>query len=150
MFGRITIVAALALASAASAVAAMKPEIVIGYRQSAMTMMGWNFAPMGAMVKGRIPFDAKAFAKHADRVAFLAPQVLEGFAKGSDKGAKTAAKADIWTHFDDFQSKVDDLVRQSKMLSEVATTGDEAKMKEQFKKVGEACKSCHDKYKEKE
>ena len=77
----------------------------------------------------------------------LAPQVLEGFAKGSDKGAETDAKPEIWTHFEDFQSKWNDLVSESKTLSEVAKTGDEAKMKGQFKKVGGACKACHDKYK---
>lgn len=133
---------------AVTAAAQMKPDAVIGYRRSAMTMIGWNFGPMNAMVKGKIAFDAKEFAKHAERVQFLAPQVLEGFAKGSDKGAETDAKPEIWTHFDDFRSKFNDLVEQSKTLAEVATGGDEAKMKEQFKKLGGACKACHDKYKQ--
>jgi cytochrome c556 len=150
MFQRIAILAALALATAATAVAAMKPEIVIGYRQSAMTMIGWNFGPMAAMAKGKIPFDAKEFAKHADRIAFLTPQVLEGFAKGSDTGADTAAKPDVWTHFDDFQSKLNDLIDASKALSDVAKTGDQARMTAQFKKLGDACKACHDKYKKKD
>jgi len=150
MFQRITILAVLALATMAGAFAAMKPEVVIAYRQSAMTMIGWNFGPMGAMAKGKIPFDAKEFAKHADRVAFLAPQVLEGFAKGSDKGAETAAKPEIWTHFDDFQSRLDDLINESKTLSEVARSGDEAKMKDQLKKLGGACKACHDDFKKKD
>ena len=148
MFRRTALFAAIALGSAATAVAQMKPEVVIDYRQSVMTIIGWNFGPMGAMVKGKIPFDAKEFAKHAERVAMMAPQALEGFAKGSDKGAKTSAKEDIWTHFDDFQSKLDDLVRESRTLADVSKTGDEAKMKELFKKVGGACKACHDKYKE--
>jgi len=33
-------------------------------------------------------------------------------------------------------------------MSEVAKGGDEAKMKEQFKKLGGTCKACHDKYKQ--
>ncbi len=144
---RIVLCVTLALGFAATAVAEMKPDVVIGYRRSVMTMVGWNFSPMSAMVKGKIPFDAKEFAKHADRIAFLAPQALEGFAKGSDKGAETDAKAEIWTHFDDFQSKLNDLISESKTLSDVANTGDEAKMKDQFKKLGGACKACHDKYK---
>jgi len=133
---------------AATAVAQMKPDVVIGYRRIVMTMVGWNFGPMAAMVKGKIPFDAKAFAEHAERVAFLAPQALEGFAKGSDKGAETDAKPDIWINFEDFKSKLTDLINESKTLSDVAKTGDEAKMKEQFKKVGGTCKACHDKYKQ--
>ena len=147
MLARVAAVAVLA-AVAATASAQMKPDVVIEYRRSAMTMIGWNFGPMSAMVKGKIAFDAKEFAKHAERIAGLAPQVLEGFAKGSDKGAETDAKPDIWTHFDDFKSKLDDLIEQSKALSEVAQGGDEAKMKEQFKKLGGACKACHDKYKQ--
>jgi cytochrome c556 len=148
MIRRITITAALTLGLAATAIAQKKPEEVIDYRRAAMTMVGWNFSPMSAMVKGKIPFDAKEFARHAERIAGITPQVLEGFAKGSDKGAETDAKADIWTHFDDFQSKLNDLVNESKTMSEVARTGDEAKMKEQFKKLGGTCKACHDKYKQ--
>jgi cytochrome c556 len=147
MIPRLAVFAVGAAAVAASTVAQMKPDVVIEYRRSAMTMIGWNFSPMSAMVKGKIAFDAKEFAKHAARIQFIAPQVLEGFAKGSDKGAETDAKPEIWTHFDDFQSKLNDLVEQSKSLAEVSATGDEAKMKEQFKKLGGACKACHDKYK---
>jgi cytochrome c556 len=148
MTTRIAVLALALAATAATALAQMKPDVVIAYRRSAMTMIGWNFGPMSAMVKGKIAFDPKEFAKHAARIEFLAPQVLEGFAKGSDQGAETDAKADIWTHFDDFKSKLDDLVEQSRALSDVAKTGDEAKMKDQFKKLGGACKACHDKYKQ--
>jgi len=142
------IAALIAACVATTAFAQMKPEVVIDYRQSVMTMIGWNFGPMVAMVKGKIPFDAKEFSRRADRVAFLAPQALEGFAEGSDKakGIDTDAKPEIWTHFDDFKSKLSDLVNETKVLSEVAQGGDEARMKEQFKKVGGACKACHDKY----
>ena len=124
----------------------IKPETVIHYRQSAMAMIGWNFSPLGAMVKGKTPFDAREFSRRADRLEFLGPQLLEGFTQGSDSGAETDAKAEIWTDFDDFQVKLNDYVKESKKLAEVARNGSEAEMKEQFKKTAEACKSCHDKY----
>lgn len=148
MIFRVAVLAVSVTAVAASAVAQKKSDEVIEYRRSVMTMVGWNFSPMNAMVKGKITFDAKEFGQHAERIQFLAPQALEGFAKGSDKGAETDAKPEIWTHFEDFKSKLNDLVEQSKTMSEVAKTGDEAKMKEQFKKLGGACKACHDKYKQ--
>jgi cytochrome c556 len=129
------------------AYAQQKPEAVIHYRQSVMTLIGWNFAPMSAMVKGKLAWDAKQFAMHADRIATLAPQAPEGFAKGSDKGAETDAKPEIWANPEDFQTKLNGLADESKALSEVAHGGDEAKMKEQFKKLAGACKACHDKYK---
>jgi cytochrome c556 len=124
----------------------IKPERVIHYRQSAMAMIGWNFAPLGTMVKGKTPFDAREFSRRADRLEFLGPQLLEGFAKGSDRGAETDAKAEIWSDFEDFRAKLDDYVNESKKLAEVARNGSEAEMKEQFKKTAEACKACHDKY----
>ena len=144
-------VAASALAVSAIALAhdSAKPEDVIDYRQGLMTVIGWNFGPLAAMVKGKHPFDAAEFAKHAGRIANLSDQILEGFAKGSDKG-KTDAKPDVWANWDDFQSKAKDLDTQAKLLAEVAKANDEAKDKEQFKKVAEACKACHDKYKKKD
>ena len=124
----------------------IKPERVIHYRQSAMAMIGWNFAPLGTMVKGKVPFDAKEFSRRADRLEFLGPQLLEGFAKGSDSGAETDAKAEIWTDFEDCQVKLNDYINESKKLAEVARNGSEAEMKEQFRKTAESCKGCHDKY----
>jgi cytochrome c556 len=136
---------AAALVSAIAA-AAVKPETAIHYRQSVYTMIGWNFMPMVEMIRNKAPWDGKAFALHADRVAALAPQLLEGFPEGSDKGAETEAKPEIWKSMDDFKSKLDDLVRESKALADVAKAGDEAKTRDQFKKTAGTCKACHDKY----
>jgi cytochrome c556 len=135
-----------AIFTSAVAIAAVKPETAIHYRQSVYTMIGWNFMPMVEMIKSKTPWDSTAFALHADRIAALAPQLLEGFPEGSDKGAETEAKADIWKSMDDFKSKMNDLVRESKTLADVAKTGDEAKMRDQFKKTAGTCKACHDKY----
>jgi len=143
-------VAAAALFSTAVTALAVKPEAAIHYRQSVYTMIGWNFMPMVDMIKNKSPWDNAEFAKHADRIAFLAPQLLEGFPEGSDKGAETEAKPDIWKNMDDFKSKMSDLVRETKNLSDVAKAGDEAKTREQFKKTAGACKSCHDKYRKEE
>ena len=146
----LTFAAVTALTGAAVVSAAVKPESAIRYRQSVYTMIGWNFAPMAEMVKGKTAFDAAEFSRHAERIAFLTPQLLEGFPQGSDTGAKTQAKPGIWTHMDDFKSKMSDLVTQSKTLAEVAKGGDESAMKAQFKKTAGACKACHDDYRNKD
>ena len=137
----------LLLAASATANAQDKPEDIIRYRKSAYTVLLWNWMPMNAMVRGRIPFDAAEFARRADRVAALTPQLLEGFPEGSGTGAPTEAKPEIWTDFADFTAKMKDLERESAALSTIAKSGDEAKMREQFAKTGGACKACHDKYK---
>lgn len=134
------------LAGSAIAADAVKPDDAIHYRQSVYTMIAWNFGPLGQMVKGKRTWDGKAFALHAERVAALTPQLLEGFPAGSDKGAKTGAKPVIWTEMDDFRAKMDELVKQSAQLAAVAKAGDEAQMKDQFGKTAQACKSCHEKF----
>ena len=138
---------ALTLAALAFAHDSTKPDEAIEYRQGLMSVIGWNFGPLSAMVKGKHPFDAADFAKHAGRVANLSDQILEGFPKGSDKGGKTDAKPEIWANWEDFQSKAKDLDTQAKLLADVVKANDEAKDKEQFKKVAAACKACHEKYK---
>jgi len=130
-----------------SAMAQTKPEDAINYRRSAYTVLLWNWMPMNAMVRGRIAFDAAEFARRAERVAALAPQLLEGFPEGSQEGAITDAKPAIWTHFDDFSAKMKDLERETAALANIAKGGDEAAIKEQFAKTGGACKACHDEYK---
>ena len=146
----VVLTGAAALLATAIAAAAVKPETAIHYRQSVYTMIGWNFVPMVEMIKNKRPWDSPEFSKHADRLAFLAPQLLEGFPEGSDKGAETEAKPEIWKNMDDFKSKMSDLVRETKALSDVAKGGDEAKTREQFRKTAGACKSCHDKYRSEE
>jgi len=58
-------VASLALAAAAAAVALpaaaqfQRPEDAVKYRQSVMTVQNFHLGRIGAMVNGRVPFDAK-------------------------------------------------------------------------------------------
>lgn len=136
-----------ALVAAGAAYAAAKPETVIHYRQSVFHIIVWNFRPLSDMAKGATPYDAKEAALRAQRIAGASEQLLEGFAEGSDKGAETEAKPEIWQNRVDFESKLHDLTTQANALYTVAQGGDAAKFKAQFDKLKESCKSCHDKYK---
>jgi len=131
----------------APSMADVKPETAIVYRQSMYHAILWNYLPLADMAKGKVPFDGKEAARRADRIAAFAPQLLEGFPKGSDKGAKTEAKADIWSNFADFESMMNDFVKETRALADVAKTSDEEKFKAQFQKTSGTCKACHDKYK---
>lgn len=146
----VPLVGLAAVLSASLAAAAVKPDTAIRYRQSVYTMIGWNFVPLVDMIKGKTPWNAAEFTKHAERIANLTPQLIEGFPEGSDKGAQTEAKPEIWTSMDDFRSKMDTLVKESRALADIARTGDETRTKDQFKKTAGACKSCHDKYRSEE
>jgi cytochrome c556 len=56
--------ATLALSTQASAQFA-KPEDAIKYRKNALFVMQQHYARVGAMVNGRVPFDAKVAADNA-------------------------------------------------------------------------------------
>ena len=122
-----------------------KPEDVVQYRQSVYTIIGWNFKPIGAMVKGEVPFDAAAVARHAQYVEMMSKAAPEGFSKGTgpDVVKDTEAKPEIWTKATEFDSKMKDFQQAAAKLTEVAKGGDEKAIKAQFGKTAETCKACH-------
>lgn len=122
-----------------------KPEEVVEYRQSVYTIIGWNFKPIGAMVKGEVPFDAAAVARHAEYVEMMSKVAIEGFRKGSGPDAvkNTEAKPEIWTKWSEFETKMNGFQQESTKLVQVAKTGDEKAIKAQFGKTAETCKACH-------
>ncbi len=138
---------AISIAATNTAFAQATAEQAIHYRQSAFEVLLWNWMPMSAMVRGKVPYDKAKFGLHAGRVSVIATQLLEGFPKGSDKGAKTEAKPEIWTKFADFQSKMTALQNESATLAKLAQGADFNAIKAQFAKVGGTCKACHDNYK---
>ncbi|MEP7156191.1 MAG: cytochrome c [Betaproteobacteria bacterium] len=125
-----------------------KPEDVIKYRQAAYRVMGWNFAPMAATVKGEKPYDKEAFARNAANVEFMSRQLIEGFAPGSDKG-ETKAKPEIWSKMDDFKGKMTKLNEETAKLAAISKSGTFDEIKKQFGATAGACKACHDEYKNK-
>ncbi len=143
----LSVAALLGCVVCARAGAPVKPADVVHYRQSVMELIGWNFAPLAAMAKGKMAWDTKEFAMRAERIQSLSTQALEGFTQGAaDGGVETDAKPFIWSDFATFSRQLDDFVREAKALDETSRAGDEAKMKEQFRKTAETCKACHDKY----
>ena len=134
----------LGVLTAASA-ADRKPEDVVQYRQSVYTIIGWNFAPIGAMVKGEIAFDAAAVARHAQYVEMMSKAAPEGFSKGTgpDVVKNTEAKPEIWTKWSEFETKMTNFQQEAAKLAEVAKAGKEADIKAQFGKTAETCKACH-------
>lgn len=126
--------------------AQVKPADAIRYRHSAFQVIVWNFMPMSAMARGKLPFDPVKFGLHAERLAQLAPQLLEGFPAGSQVG-DTEAKPEIWTNWADFEQKMQSFQVESRKLAQICKSADEAAIKAQFGKLGVACKACHDQYK---
>ena len=136
----------LLVATATAQSPGAKPEQVIAYRQSLFKTIGWNFAPMGAMVKGSKPWDAAEFKRRSIAVAFAAVQLDEAFAAGSDQGAVTDALPAIWSDAEDFAAKLKAFQQSSNALRMAATRGDQDQIKAAFGEVRQSCGDCHDSY----
>jgi len=145
-------IASFAVAAAACTLAApasaqfQKPEDAIKYRQSALFVMSQHFGRIGAMANGRAPFDAKAAADNAEVVADMAKLPWAGFGAGTDKGAPTKAKAEIWAEQAKFKDASDKLVAETTKLAAAAKTGNLDNLKTAFGATAGACKNCHDSF----
>ena len=138
--------ALVALATPASAQFA-KPEDAIKYRQGALTVMANHFGRIGAMVNGRVPFDAKVALENADIVADMSKLPWAAFGPGTDKGSiPTRAKPEIWAEQAKFKELSEKLVAETTKLAAAAKTGNADTLKAAFGATGAACKACHDNY----
>jgi cytochrome c556 len=147
------VAAAIALALgagvAATAVAQVKPEVLVKQRQAAMTLQGKYFGPLVGMLKGTVPFDAKVVARNAGYLEALSAMPWDGFAE-STKGVKSAALPAAWSEGAKFKQAQDQLQSRVTALVAAAKGGDEAKVKAAIGDVGKACGGCHDDFREKQ
>lgn len=126
-----------------------KPEDAIKYRQAALSMIGTHFSRIAGMAQGRIPFDAKVAAENADILNTLAKLPFTAFGEGTDKGAPTKAKAEVWKEAPKFKEAGDKMVAAVAKLDSATKTGDLDQIKAAVGAVGQSCKACHDNYREK-
>jgi cytochrome c556 len=140
-------VAALALAAAFPAAAQFqKPEDAVRYRQSAMFVMSNHVGRIGAMVNGRVPYDAAQATANAEVVATMSRLPFVGFVEGTAGTEKGKASTKIWSDrakFDEASRKMQDEV--AKMVT-AARTNNLDNLKSAFGAVGQACKACHEEY----
>jgi cytochrome c556 len=121
-----------------------KPEDAVKYRKSVMTVMANHFGRIGAMVNGRAPFDAATAAANADLTATLSRQPFIAFVDGTSSTDKGGAKANIWTERAKFDESAKKMQDEMAKLNAAAKTGNLDQIKTAFGGVGNACKACHD------
>jgi cytochrome c556 len=140
---------ALILASVATAMALpaaaqfAKPEDAVKYRKASLTLIGTHFGRVGAMVSGRVSFDAKVAAENVELVAELAKLPWAAFGEGTDKG-ETRAKPEIWKEAGKFKEASDKFQAETLKLQAAAKTGNLDTLKMAFGATGASCKACHD------
>lgn len=141
---QLALTGALVALSLPAAAQFAKPEDAVKYRQSSLFVMGQHFARIGAMANGRVPFDAKVAADNAEIVAAMAKLPWAAFGPGTDKGAPTKAKPEIWTEQAKFKDHSDKMVAETAKLLAAAKTQNLDNLKAAFGPTAATCKACHD------
>jgi cytochrome c556 len=143
-------VAAVAvLAAAASLPAAaqfQKPEDAVKYRQSGMFVMANHFGRIGAMVNGRAPYDASVATQNAELVATLSVLPFAGFVDGTASAEKGKANAAVWSKRGEFDAGAKKMQEEVAKLVAAAKTNNLDNLKTAFGAAGQACKGCHDNF----
>jgi cytochrome c556 len=120
-------------------------ERAVETRQSVLHLMGWNMAPLGAMARGRMDFDAARVETNAGRLVALSKMLSDAFAADTRANDVTTEALDvIWEQPEDFATKIDATIEASNRLVTVAATGDEGAVREAIGNLGSTCGSCHD------
>lgn len=149
------IAALVATAVAGSAMAQVKTEDAIKFRQAGYAYMAFNMGKLkGMLIDNPASFNKDQAAAAANTIAAIANSGMGAlYVPGSDKGkgfAETRVKPELFTDGEGVKKVAVAFNKEANELAKVAATGDAAAIKVQFGKVGETCKGCHDKFRKDE
>ena len=147
-FLAIGVTLALGAGVTATAVAQVKPDVLVKQRQAVMTLQGKYLGSIGGMLKGNFPYNADIVARNATFLENLSRMPWDGF-DPSTQGLKSAAKADIYKDMAKFRATWEALEAETSKLGAVARAKDEAGVRATFGGVAKACGNCHDAFREK-
>ena len=150
-----SLVAGIALTAIAGATFAQsigKPEDQIRWRQSAYHTMAWSVQRIKANVEGT--YNKDQVVEAANVIQAIANSKMGAlYQPGTDKGKgwkDTRAKAEFFTDKEGVGKVAMAFNKEANEMAKVAAAGDAAAVKEQFGKLGGACKGCHDKFRAEE
>ncbi len=112
-------------------------------------IVGTDF--FGALLRGFVgerPYDKDVAARSAKFVNDLAAMPWDGFGPGSDAGAPTKAKPEIWKDKAKFDKLGKDLQVETAKLASAGGGGLDA-LKGAVGATGKACSNCHDDFRAK-
>lgn len=145
---RLMVAMSLAVLTLPASAQFQKPEDAVKYRQGAFTVMAAHFGRLGAMVNGRVPFDAKVAQENATLVETLSRLPWAGFGADTDMVA-SKAKMEIWKEKAKFDQGAEKMGTEATKLNAAAKTGNLDELKKAFGETAATCKACHDSYRSK-
>jgi cytochrome c556 len=116
------------------------------YRHDVMETLGTNMAALVKVLTGRV--DAPEHLKvHADTLALTAGLIGALFPAGSEGGHALPV---AWEEPDELAAAATAAAEATAALAAATTSGDRGAVMKAFRGVGDACKACHERYKEEE
>lgn len=115
---------------------------IAGYRE-----LGAAFKALSdALRRGDAP--PQALVQPARRIRDASRRQYGWFPRGSGpaQGIKTAARPEIWSQPAKFKSAQDAFAAQAQALERAAATGNPGMVRSEMRKLGAACKGCHDSF----
>jgi cytochrome c556 len=135
---------------AGTALAQVKPDVLVKQRQSAMTLIGKYWGPIAGMASGKVsPYNADVVSRNATYLENLAQMPWDAFHE-STKGEKSRALPVVWEQKAKFDELSQRLQAETVKLGQVARAKDEAGVKQQYAAVGKVCGACHENFREKQ
>lgn len=131
----------------AAAFAQAKPDVLVKQRQSAMTLVGKYWGPLGGMAAGKVPYNAEVVARNAGYLDVLSKMPWDGFTDAT-KDEKSRALPAVFTDTAKFKEGADRMQSAIAGLVKVSK-GDEATVKSALQEVGKTCAGCHDNFRAK-
>ena len=129
---------------------APRAESLIKWRQSAYQVIAWNSGRIKAALAGEYPRQEVQSAANA--LAAVANSGLATlFAPGTADGKgwrETTARDAVFSDAVKFRSLTEEFAREANTLARIAAAGDRATVNEQFLKVAQTCKSCHNQFRQ--
>lgn len=121
---------------------------VVKERMELMKGMGKQMKRMGAMAKGKQPYEAAAFVEGAQVILDGTPKVNALFPEGSNPHPSEALPR-IWQEWPKFEASNEKLLSEAEKLLRVAESGEQRAVIGQFARVGKVCGSCHKRFRKK-
>ena len=143
----VTIGSAIALSAGTALSVSADDKAFIKYRQAVMSAVGGHMGGSVAIIKGAVPYkdDLVAHATGLNDMAQIAPNAF----KQKTTGGETRAKPEIWEDHDEFMEKIKDFQTATADFLAAAKSGGPEAAGAKLEAVGDTCKGCHEKFREK-
>ena len=147
--GHISIIAFLMAALTTLAFAHEGATGVVKERMDLMKGQQKAMKLIGEMARGKTPFDAAKAAKAAHDLSTTTTKIPDLFPEGSN-GHPSEALDNIWKEWDRFTGNAKDAEAAANGLAATLEGGSGEDWKTAFRKLTDACKSCHESFRMKE